>query len=106
MRALSMAAANGTEYGLAASVWTNNLKAGLKLAHGLESGLVQINQNLVVQAIKAYFILETEGGNADVREEAFGMIKDSAVGLILVVISSSVLPTIVSIVLRTTGLIS
>ena len=35
-----LARANGTEYGLAASVWTNNLTVGLDLAHRLEAGLV------------------------------------------------------------------
>ena len=49
-----LAKANGTEYGLAASLWTNNLKVGLDLAHRLEAGLVQINQNLVVQANLSY----------------------------------------------------
>ena len=50
----ALAAANNSEYGLAASVWTNNLKLGLDLAHRLEAGLVQVNQNLVVQA--EYFL--------------------------------------------------
>jgi len=50
----ALAAANDSEYGLAASVWTNNLRVGLDLAHRLEAGLVQINQNLVVQANISY----------------------------------------------------
>ena len=54
-------AANGTEYGLAASLWTNNLKVGLDLAHRLESGLVQINQNLVVQANLSYGGVKSSG---------------------------------------------
>jgi len=65
-----MAAANGTEYGLAASVWTNNLKAGLKLAHGLESGLVQINQNLVVQANLSYGGVKSSGLGKEASLEA------------------------------------
>ncbi|GAC1344220.1 MAG: aldehyde dehydrogenase family protein [Acetobacteraceae bacterium] len=56
-----LAAANGTEYGLAASLWTNNLKLGLDLAHRLESGLVQINQNLVVQANLSYGGVKSSG---------------------------------------------
>ena len=56
-----LAAANGTEYGLAASLWTNNLKVGLDLAHRLESGLVQINQNLVVQANLSYGGVKSSG---------------------------------------------
>ncbi len=56
-----LAAANGTEYGLAASLWTNNLKTGLDLAHRLEAGLVQINQNLVVQANLSYGGVKSSG---------------------------------------------
>src|SRR5699024_9719357 len=57
----ALRAANGTEYGLAASVWTNNLKVGLDLAHRLEAGLVQINQNLVVQANLSYGGVKSSG---------------------------------------------
>ena len=53
--------ANATEYGLAASLWTNNLKIGLDLAHRLEAGLVQINQNLVVQANLSYGGVKSSG---------------------------------------------
>lgn len=56
-----LAQANGTEYGLAASLWTNNLKVGLDLAHRLEAGLVQINQNLVVQANLSYGGIKSSG---------------------------------------------
>jgi aldehyde dehydrogenase (NAD+) len=54
-------AANDSEYGLAASVWTNNLKIGLEFAHRLEAGLVQINQNLVVQANLSYGGVKSSG---------------------------------------------
>ena len=56
-----LAAANGTEYGLAASLWTNNLRLGLDLAHRLEAGLVQVNQNLVVQANLSYGGVKSSG---------------------------------------------
>ena len=56
-----LAAANDSEYGLAASLWTNNLKVGLDLAHRLEAGLVQINQNLVVQANLSYGGVKSSG---------------------------------------------
>ena len=58
---VALAAANGTEYGLAASLWTNNLRVGLDLAHRLEAGLVQINQNLVVQANLSYGGVKSSG---------------------------------------------
>ena len=57
----ALTAANGTEYGLAASLWTNDLRVGLDLAHRLEAGLVQINQNLVVQANLSYGGVKSSG---------------------------------------------
>src|SRR5947209_7374453 len=62
--------ANGTEYGLAASLWTNNLKVGLDLAHRLEAGLVQINQNLVVQANLSYGGVKSSGLGKEASLEA------------------------------------
>jgi acyl-CoA reductase-like NAD-dependent aldehyde dehydrogenase len=56
-----LAEANDSEYGLAASLWTNNLQVGLDLAHRLEAGLVQINQNLVVQANLSYGGVKSSG---------------------------------------------
>jgi acyl-CoA reductase-like NAD-dependent aldehyde dehydrogenase len=65
-----LAAANDSEYGLAASVWTNNLKIGLDLAHRLEAGLVQINQNLVVQANLSYGGVKSSGLGKEASLEA------------------------------------
>ncbi len=65
-----LAAANDSEYGLAASVWTNNLKLGLDLAHRLEAGLVQINQNLVVQANLSYGGVKSSGLGKEASLEA------------------------------------
>lgn len=42
--------ANDTTYGLTASVWTKNIKDGLNSVLALDAGLVQINNNMVVQA--------------------------------------------------------
>lgn len=42
--------ANDTEYGLAATIWTNDMKSALRAANLIDAGLVQINQNLVVKA--------------------------------------------------------
>ena len=63
-------AANDSEYGLAASLWTNNLKVGLDLAHRLEAGLVQINQNLVVQANLSYGGVKSSGLGKEASLEA------------------------------------
>jgi acyl-CoA reductase-like NAD-dependent aldehyde dehydrogenase len=62
--------ANDSEYGLAASLWTNNLKVGLDLAHRLEAGLVQINQNLVVQANLSYGGVKSSGLGKEASLEA------------------------------------
>jgi acyl-CoA reductase-like NAD-dependent aldehyde dehydrogenase len=65
-----LAEANDSEYGLAASLWTNNLKVGLDLAHRLEAGLVQINQNLVVQANLSYGGVKNSGLGKEASLEA------------------------------------
>ena len=49
-----IAQANDTEYGLAASIWTKDLKTALDATQRLEAGLVQVNQNLVVQPNMSY----------------------------------------------------
>ena len=45
-----IAQANDTEFGLSASVWTNDMKRALDATHRIEAGIVQVNQNLVVQS--------------------------------------------------------
>ncbi len=45
-----IAQANDTDFGLSASVWTNNMTMALDATHRLQAGIVQVNQNLVVQA--------------------------------------------------------
>ena len=39
----ALALANGTEYGLASSVWTNDLKRAHRIAKNIEAGIVWIN---------------------------------------------------------------
>jgi len=68
--ASALAAANDSEYGLAASIWTKNLRVGLDLAHRLEAGLVQINQNLVVQANISYGGVKNSGLGKEASLEA------------------------------------
>ena len=38
--------ANDSHYGLAAYVWTHDIGSGLRAAHAIESGWVQVNQGL------------------------------------------------------------
>ncbi len=49
-----IAAANDLEYGLAATVWTNDLRKALEATQRLQAGFVQVNQNLVVQPGLSY----------------------------------------------------
>jgi aldehyde dehydrogenase (NAD+) len=56
-----LAAANDTEYGLAATIWTRDLKTALDAAHRLEAGFVQVNQNLVVQPNLSYGGIKMSG---------------------------------------------
>lgn len=43
--------ANDSRYGLTASVWTKNLKRGLKIARQIEAGTVTINENVYTYAL-------------------------------------------------------
>ncbi|MBI4183784.1 MAG: aldehyde dehydrogenase family protein [Proteobacteria bacterium] len=49
-----IAQANDSKYGLAATVWTRDLKSALNATRRLEAGFVQVNQNLVVQPNLSY----------------------------------------------------
>jgi acyl-CoA reductase-like NAD-dependent aldehyde dehydrogenase len=57
----AIAQANDTEYGLAATIWTRDLKTALDATQRLEAGLVQVNQNLVVQANMSYGGVKSSG---------------------------------------------
>lgn len=46
--------ANDSDFGLAATVWTKDLKTALSATKRLEAGFVQVNQNLVVQPNLSY----------------------------------------------------
>lgn len=56
-----IAQANDSDFGLAASVWTNDLKLALDAVHRLEAGFCQVNQNVVVQANLSYGGVKTSG---------------------------------------------
>ena len=59
----AIAAANDTEYGLVAYVYTSNLKRALRVVEGLETGMVGLNQGMVSNAAAPF------GG---VKQSGFG----------------------------------
>jgi acyl-CoA reductase-like NAD-dependent aldehyde dehydrogenase len=62
--------ANDSEYGLAATIWTTNLKTALDGAHRLEAGIVQVNQNLVVTSNLNYGGVKNSGLGKEATLEA------------------------------------
>jgi aldehyde dehydrogenase (NAD+) len=62
--------ANDTEYGLAATIWTRDLKTALDAAQRLEAGFVQVNQNLVVQPNMSYGGVKNSGLGREASLEA------------------------------------
>jgi acyl-CoA reductase-like NAD-dependent aldehyde dehydrogenase len=57
----ALALANDTEYGLAATIWTNDLRRALDGVNRLQAGFVQVNQNLVVQSQLSYGGIKQSG---------------------------------------------
>ena len=66
----AIAQANDTEYGLAATIWTRDLKTALDATQRLEAGLVQVNQNMVVQANMSYGGMKQSGLGKEASLEA------------------------------------
>ena len=56
--------------GLAATIWTTNLKTALDGAHRLEAGIVQVNQNLVVTSNLNYGGVKNSGLGKEATLEA------------------------------------
>ena len=66
----ALAMANDSPYGLAATIWTKDLKIALDAIHRLEAGFVQVNQNLVVQPMLAYGGVKHSGLGKEASLEA------------------------------------
>lgn len=66
----AIAMANDTDYGLAATIWTTNLKHALQATRQLEAGLVQVNQNIVLNANFTYGGWKSSGLGREASLEA------------------------------------
>lgn len=66
----AIAAANDSVYGLAATIWTKDLKTALDATRRLEAGFVQVNQNLVVQPALSYGGVKQSGLGKEASLEA------------------------------------
>jgi acyl-CoA reductase-like NAD-dependent aldehyde dehydrogenase len=66
----ALAAANDSAYGLAATIWTRDLKAALDASRRLEAGFVQVNQNIVVQPGLSYGGVKQSGLGREASLEA------------------------------------
>jgi succinate-semialdehyde dehydrogenase/glutarate-semialdehyde dehydrogenase len=69
----AIAAANDTQYGLVAYVFTNDLKRALRVCEGLESGMIGLNQGMVSNAGAPFGGVKQsgigrEGGNEGIDE--------------------------------------
>jgi len=69
----AIAAANDTEYGLVAYVYTRDIKRALRVCEGLETGMVGLNQGMVSNAGAPFGGVKQsgigrEGGNEGVHE--------------------------------------
>jgi acyl-CoA reductase-like NAD-dependent aldehyde dehydrogenase len=65
-----IAAANDSSYGLAATIWTTNLKTAMDAIQRLDAGFVQVNQNLVVQPGLPYGGFKESGVGKEASLEA------------------------------------
>jgi succinate-semialdehyde dehydrogenase/glutarate-semialdehyde dehydrogenase len=69
----AIAAANNTEYGLVAYVFTSDLKRALRVVEGLETGMVGLNQGMVSNAAAPFGGIKQsgfgrEGGSEGIEE--------------------------------------
>ena len=76
--------ANDTHYGLAASIWTNDIAKATRIAHELESGEVWINDHLPLMSEMPHGGIKNTGHGIDLSIkslEEFTFLKHTYIGL-------------------------
>jgi succinate-semialdehyde dehydrogenase / glutarate-semialdehyde dehydrogenase len=68
----AIAAANDTEYGLVAYVYTSNLKRALRVCERLETGMVGLNQGMVSNASAPFGGVKHSGFGREGGREGIG----------------------------------
>jgi acyl-CoA reductase-like NAD-dependent aldehyde dehydrogenase len=66
----ALAMANDSDFGLAATIWTSDLRTALDATQRLQAGFVQVNQNLVVQPGLSYGGVKKSGLGKEASFEA------------------------------------
>ncbi|CAO3458468.1 Aldehyde dehydrogenase (EC 1.2.1.3) [Azospirillum argentinense] len=66
----ALAMANDSDFGLAATIWTRDLRTALDATRRLQAGFVQVNQNLVVQPGLSYGGFKQSGLGKEASLEA------------------------------------
>ena len=66
----ALSLANDSDFGLAATIWTQNLKTALDATRRLQAGFVQVNQNIVVQPGLSYGGVKQSGLGREASLEA------------------------------------
>jgi len=65
-------AANATEYGLAAYMFTTNLKRAIRVADALETGMIGLNQGIVSNAAAPFGGIKQSGFGREGGHEGIG----------------------------------
>ncbi len=99
------ASAQNLDYGLgyAVNIGLPTLDVRALAVGGIRCLLGIMGFVLVLKIIHGGFLMMTHGGSEEARAQAVGMIKDSVIGIVIVMTSSAIVQFVVNAVLNATG---